>query len=193
MGRLFDGYAFALARTAATATLLLTCTSVIAADEHGAARSPELQPDSNRELTFEEFAKDYRCPEWFRDAKFGLWAHWGPQTVPRLGGGWYARHMYMPEVPKGEEFGSRAYGFHVKTYGHPSEFGFKDVINLWKAEKFDADALTALFKKCGAKYLVALANHHDHFDCFASTHHPWNSVNMASGARPQRGTVCPSA
>jgi len=178
MSRISGGLSFLTARSAAIAVLVLTYTSVITANEHAETRSPEPKSDSDRELTFEQFAKDYRCPEWFRDAKFGLWAHWGPQTVPRLGGGWYARHMYMPEVPKGEEFGSQAYPFHVKTYGHPSEFGFKDVINLWKGEKFDADALTALFKKCGAKYVVALANHHDHFDCFASTHHPWNSVNM---------------
>lgn len=137
----------------------------------------EAKPGVNRPIPFEQFARDYRCPDWFRNAKFGLWAHWGPQSVPRLGGGWYARHMYMPDVG-GEQFGKQAYPFHLKTYGHPSEFGFKDVIHLWKAEKFDADALTAFFKKCGAKYVVGTANHHDHFDCFASTHHPWNSVNM---------------
>ena len=142
--------------------------------------SAESKPDANRLITFEDFAKDYRCPDWFRNAKFGLWAHWGPQSMPRLGGGWYARHMYMPDVV-GEQFGKRAYPFHIETYGHPAEFGFKDVINLWKAEKSDADALTAFFKKCGARYVVGLANHHDHFDCFASTHHPWADLLYYDG------------
>src|SRR6185312_8826578 len=75
--------------------------------------------------------KQYQCPEWFRDAKFGIWAHWGPQAVPRQGD-WYARKMYVPGHPH--------YDYHVKNYGHPSEFGYKDLIPLWTADKFDPDA-----------------------------------------------------
>ena len=71
-----------------------------------------------------------------------------------------------------------AYPYHLQTYGHPSEFGFKDVINEWKAENFDAQALIDFSKENGAKYIVALANHHDHFDLFDSSHHPWNSVDV---------------
>lgn len=130
-----------------------------------------------KELSWEELADQYTCPEWFRDAKFGIWFHWGPQSVPEQGGGWYARHMYMKDVGR-QKFGKMANPYHLQTYGHPSEFGFKDVINLWKAEKFDADALVRFSKKNGAKYIVALANHHDHFDLFNSSHHPWNAVNM---------------
>lgn len=129
------------------------------------------------ELSWEQLAEQYECPEWFRNAKFGIWFHWGPQAVPEQGGGWYARHMYMKDVGK-QKFGKMANPYHVQTYGHPSKFGFKDVINIWKAEKFDADALVRFSKENGAKYIVALANHHDHFDLFDSSHHPWNSVNV---------------
>jgi len=71
--------------------------------------------------------KQYECPEWFRDAKFGIWACWSPQCVPEQGD-WYARNMYMQ--------GNGHYNYHVKTYGHPSKFGYKDICNLWKGEKF---------------------------------------------------------
>lgn len=133
--------------------------------------------EKSNEPTWEELAKQYTCPEWFRDAKFGIWFHWGPQSVPEQGGGWYARHMYMSDVGR-QKFGKMANSYHLQTYGHPSKFGFKDVINSWKAEKFDAKALIRFSKENGAKYIVALANHHDHFDLFNSTHHDWNSVNM---------------
>lgn len=130
-----------------------------------------------KELSWKELATQYECPEWFRDAKFGIWFHWGPQAVPEQGGGWYARHMYMQDVGR-QKFGKMAYLYHNLTYGHPSEFGFKDVINSWKAENFDAEALINFSKENGAKYIVALANHHDHFDLWNSTYHPWNSVNV---------------
>ncbi len=129
------------------------------------------------ELSWNELADQYECPKWFRDAKFGIWFHWGPQSVPEQGGGWYARHMYMKDVGR-QKFGKMANAYHLQTYGHPSEFGFKDVINEWKAEKFDAAALIEFSKKNGAKYIVALANHHDHFDLFDSSFHAWNSVNV---------------
>ena len=85
-------------------------------------------------------------------------------------GEWYARKLYIED---GED-----YKYHVKTYGHPSEFGYADFIPLWKAEKFDPDALLALFKRSGAKYFTPCAVHHDNFDLWNSTHHEWNAVNM---------------
>lgn len=111
--------------------------------------------------------KSYAVPDWFRDAKFGIWANWGPQCQPEYGD-WYARSMYME--------GSRDYKYHLKKYGHPSVFGFKDVINEWKAEKWDPEALVGLYRRAGAKYFVALANHHDNFDNYASKYQPWNST-----------------
>ena len=116
-----------------------------------------------------ESLKQYQVPDWFRDAKFGIWAHWGPQCQPEHGD-WYARGMY--------EEGSDHYKYHLEKYGHPSKFGFKDVINEWKAENWDPHQLLSLYKKAGAKYFVALANHHDNFDNYNSKYQSWNSVNM---------------
>ncbi|WP_153798596.1 alpha-L-fucosidase [Foetidibacter luteolus] len=113
--------------------------------------------------------KQYKTPQWFADAKFGIWAHWGAQCQPEHGD-WYARGMY--------EEGSDHYKYHVEKYGHPSKFGFKDVINEWKAENWNPDALVELYKNAGAQYFVAMANHHDNFDNFNSSYQPWNSVNL---------------
>ena len=118
--------------------------------------------------------KQYQTPEWFRDAKFGIWAHWGPQCQPERGD-WYARFMYLEKVP---EWAPRDYEFHRQTYGPQSQFGFKDVINTWKAEKWNPNALMALYKRAGAQYFFALANHHDNFDLWESKFQPWNSVRV---------------
>ncbi|MDP9421320.1 MAG: alpha-L-fucosidase [Pseudomonadota bacterium] len=118
----------------------------------------------------------YRTPDWFRDAKFGIWSHWGPQAVPRQGD-WYARFMYVPGHPH--------YDYHVKNYGHPSEFGYKDIIPLWKAERFDPEALMDKYAAAGAKYFVSMGVHHDNFDLWNSKHHRWNAVAMG----PKRDIV----
>ncbi|UGQ48791.1 alpha-L-fucosidase [Massilia endophytica] len=120
--------------------------------------------------------RTYKTPEWFRDAKFGIWSHWGPQSVPRAGD-WYARNMYI--------YGTGQYKHHLEHYGHPSKHGYKDIIPLWKAEKFDPDALMALYKKAGARYFVSMGVHHDNFDLWDSKHHAWNAVKMG----PQRDIV----
>jgi alpha-L-fucosidase len=131
----------------------------------------------NQEMTWAEQRGVYEFPAWFTEARFGIWAHWGAQAQPTSGSGWYARHMYMEDVGR-QVFGINAYPHHNKTYGHPSEFGYKDVLPTWKADKLNTDAIVAYVKSLGAKYFVALANHHDHFDNWDSTHHPWNSVNI---------------
>lgn len=113
--------------------------------------------------------KRYKCPDWFRDAKFGIWAHWTAQCVPEMGD-WYARSMY--------EEGSEDYNFHVAHYGHPSKVGFKDIDRLWTAANWDPEKLMDLYVRAGAKYFVALANHHDNFDAWNSKYQPWNSVNI---------------
>jgi alpha-L-fucosidase len=113
--------------------------------------------------------RKYEIPDWFRDAKFGIWAHWGPQSAIEAGD-WYARNMYMQ--------GSHQNKYHVEHYGHPSKFGYKDTIPAWKAERFDADYLLGLYKKAGAKYFMSMGVHHDNFDLWNSKHNGWNSVKM---------------
>ena len=144
--------------------------SVAASDtfKSGAAEGPS-QP------TWDSL-KQYQCPDWFRDAKLGVWAVWGPEAVP-MQGDWYARKLY--------EEGSPDYQYHVAHYGHPSKFGYKDIIPLWKAETWDPDRLMALYKQAGAKYFCVIAQHHDNFDCWDSKFHPWNSVAMG----PKRDIV----
>jgi len=121
------------------------------------------------QATWESLVANYRTPDWFRDAKIGIWAHWTAQCVPEQGD-WYARKMYIQ--------GERDYDYHVGTYGHPSQFGFMEIDNLWKAEKWDPARLMALYKRAGAKYFFALANHHDNLDMYDSAHHAWNSVRV---------------
>ena len=119
--------------------------------------------------TWESLEKGYQCPEWFRDAKFGIWAHWSAQCVPEQGD-WYARWLYVQGTPD--------YAWQVSHYGHPSKVGFKDIDHAWTAEHWDPEKLMDLYVKAGAHYFMALANHHDNFDCYDSTYQPWNSVNV---------------
>ncbi|MBT3272074.1 MAG: alpha-L-fucosidase [Spirochaetales bacterium] len=116
-----------------------------------------------------ESLRTFKTPEWFKNAKFGIWSHWGPQAVPMYGD-WYARNMYIE--------GSPQYLHHWRKYGHPSQHGWKDVVKLWKAEKFDPEDLMDKYTAAGAKYFVAQAAHHDNFDNWNSTHNKWNSVKM---------------
>src|ERR1039458_7100098 len=98
---------------------------------------------SSNFLPTRQSLQGYRVPDWFRDAKFGIWSHWGPQSAIEQGD-WYARNMYME--------GSEQYLYHCENYGDPSKVGYKDLVNIWKAEKWDPDHLMGLYKKAGAKY-----------------------------------------
>lgn len=120
------------------------------------------------EPTFESL-RQFSAPEWFRNAKFGIWSHWGPQSVPMFGD-WYARNMYIE--------GTQQYEYHVRHYGHPSKFGYKDICALWKAEKFDPEALMAKYYKAGARYFMSQGTHHDHFFNYDSKINRMNSVNV---------------
>lgn len=111
----------------------------------------------------------YRVPDWFRDAKFGIWAHWSAQCVPEQGD-WYGRLMYVQDHPM--------YAHHLKTYGHPADVGFMEMENRWKAENWDPAYLVRLYKDAGAKYFMSLACHHDNLDTFDSTHHAWNTTRV---------------
>jgi alpha-L-fucosidase len=115
-------------------------------------------------------ASSYKIPEWFCDAKFGIFIHWGVYSVPAFGNEWYPREMYLKD--------SKVYKHHIEKYGPQAEFGYKDFIPMFKAEKFDADEWVSLFKKAGAKYVVPVAEHHDGFSLYASSVNEWNSVDM---------------
>jgi alpha-L-fucosidase len=155
---------------------LAALLTALAANSLTAADKPEPGVGDGPFQPLWESLKQYRCPDWFRDAKLGIWAVWGPEAVP-MQGDWYARQMY--------EEGSPQYKYHVAHYGHPSKFGYKDIIPLWKAERWDPERLMALYKKAGAKYFCVIAQHHDNFDCWNSRFHKWNSVNMG----PKRDIV----
>src|SRR5436190_12777674 len=113
--------------------------------------------------------KQFKAPDWFRNAKFGIWAHWGPQCQPGQGD-WYARLMYKQ--------GTSQYDWHVKNYGHPSKAGFKEVINSWKADKWDPEKLVTLYKRVGAQYFFAMASHHDNLDMWNSKYQSWNTTKV---------------
>lgn len=120
--------------------------------------------------TWESLAKHDEAAEWFKDAKFGIYAHWGVMSVPAYANDWYARNMHIE--------GSDEYKHHVETYGEPSKFGYHDFVPLFKAENFNADAWADLFKKSGAKFAGLVAEHHDGWSNWGSKINPWNSVDM---------------
>ena len=130
--------------------------------------SPEgaelFQPD------WDNIAQHYRFPEWFSDAKFGIFIHWGVYTVPAFGNEWYPRNMYRTN--------SNEYKHHLETFGEQTKFGYKDFIPLFKAERFNASEWAKLFKEAGAKYVVPVAEHHDGFSMYDSELNEWNSVKM---------------
>jgi len=158
---------------ATSGVLLLIVSNQLWAQQPASVELPILQGPFKPAL---ESLTNYNCPEWFRNAKFGIWAHWGPQAVP-MEGDWYARNMYIQ--------GNRQYEHHLANYGHPSEHGYKDIIPLWKAEKWNPERLMALYKAAGARYFVSMGVHHDNFDLWNSTYHKWNAVNMG----PKRDVV----
>ncbi|MDQ2863436.1 MAG: alpha-L-fucosidase [Bacteroidota bacterium] len=124
---------------------------------------------------------NYQVPEWFRDAKFGIFIHWGVYSVPAYRGdswpGWYPYYMYKK--------GSKDFKHHVETYGTEDKFGYKDFIPMFKGEKFNADQWAKLFKAAGAKYVVPVAEHHDGFAMYKTNLSRWNSYDMG----PHRDVV----
>ena len=119
----------------------------------------------------------YEVPEWYKDAKFGIFIHWGAYSVPAFGNEWYPRNMYRS--------GSEEYKHHIATYGPQEKFGYKDFLPLFKAEHFDAAAWARLFKEAGAKYVVPVAEHHDGFAMYDSGLSDWTVAKMG----PHRDTT----
>ncbi|MCR5130370.1 MAG: alpha-L-fucosidase [Prevotella sp.] len=120
----------------------------------------------------EESLSDWQCPEWFRDVKFGIWAHWGPQCQAEFGD-WYARSMYIE--------GDGKYKHHVETYGSPAEYGFKEMCRDFTVPDWNPEELIKLYKAAGARYFFTLGNHHDNMDLWDSPYQEWNSMNVGPG------------
>jgi len=117
-----------------------------------------------------ESLRTYQTPEWYQDAKFGIFIHWGVYSVPAFGSEWYPRDMYRE--------GSEEYKHHVATYGSQDKFGYKDFVPMFKAEHFDPAAWARLFKDAGAKYVVPVAEHHDGFAMYDSGLSDWTAAKM---------------
>ena len=129
---------------------------------------PDLAGEGPYKPTWDSLLQ-YECPEWFRDAKFGIWNHWSPECVPGDGDG-YAASMYNE--------GSPQYKFHVAHYGHPSRFGFKDICAQWTLLKWEPSELMDLYVRAGARLFLTLANHAIDYDTWNSKHNPWNAMNV---------------
>ncbi|MFZ1159530.1 MAG: alpha-L-fucosidase, partial [Candidatus Sulfotelmatobacter sp.] len=117
-----------------------------------------------------ESLQNYKVPDWYMDAKFGIFIHWGVYSVPAFGSEWYPRMMYTK--------GSEEYKHHIATYGTQDKFGYKDFIPLFKAEKYDPAAWARLFKDAGAKYVVPVFEHHDGFAMYDCGLSDWTAVKM---------------
>lgn len=109
-------------------------------------------------------------PEWFRKAKFGVFIHWGLYSVPAFHNEWYSRNMYIKGHPE--------YDHHIETYGPQKNFGYKDFIPMFTADKFDANEWIRLIKQAGANYLFPVAEHHDGFQMYKSELSEWNASVM---------------
>ena len=130
------------------------------------ARSGPFQPD------WESLA-GYQIPAWNQDAKFGIFIHWGVYSVPGYGNEWYPREMYHANNSR-----KGVYQHHLDTFGKPSEFGYKDFIPMFKAERFNATAWAKLFKQAGAIYIIPVAEHHDGFPMYDCDYTAWNAAKM---------------
>ncbi|WP_020530262.1 alpha-L-fucosidase [Flexithrix dorotheae] len=146
-------------------------------------KKEDKKPVEKYEENWESLQK-YECPEWFKDAKLGIFIHWGAYSVPAYRSEWYPRLMYMNEkvwTAQGKvtsEEPSEVYKYHLEKWGNLDEFGYKDFIPMFKGENFNAEEWIDLFQESGAKYVVPVAEHHDSFAMYNSKHTRWNSVNM---------------
>jgi alpha-L-fucosidase len=154
------------------ASALLTTSLALASP----AAAREAKASQRYEPSWESL-KRYEVPEWYRDAKFGIFIHWGVYSVPAFGSEWYPRQMYQQ--------GSKEFAHHVQTRGPQSQFGYKDFIPLFKAEKYDPRAWAALFKEAGARFVVPVAEHHDGFAMYDSALTTWDAKDMG----PRRDLV----
>ncbi|RKR13227.1 alpha-L-fucosidase [Maribacter vaceletii] len=164
--------------------LVITCCFNCRTKEEDKQKEKKEEP----EIVFEEnweSLKQYEIPQWMKDAKFGIFIHWGPNSVAELHTDWYPRWMYSDKGVANPQTGKVVNGkphpavaYHKKKFGDQKEFGYKDLIPMWTMEKFDPKSWVELFKKSGAQYVVPVAEHHDGFALYKSSITPWNAVKM---------------
>ena len=131
---------------------------------------PPLSIEQGRYTTdWDNLSRQYNTPAWWREAKLGAWSHWDPQSMAE-DGDWYSRGMYVEGHPQAR--------YHREHFGHPSEYGYKELCRDWVTDLWNPEDLMQLYLKMGARYFLALGNHHDNFDCWDSKYQPWNSVNV---------------
>ncbi len=161
-------YIFFLAMKQNLRFLLLAASSALSLSS--SAQEADMPLEAGRYTSEWASVSQWNCPEWFKDAKFGIWAHWGPQCEAE-DGDWYARFLYYP--------GTQQWNWQTSHFGSPKDgVGLKDLIHNWKADQWNPDELVKLYKEAGARYFMALGNHHDNFDLWNSPYQPWNSCNM---------------
>lgn len=158
--------------------ILIFCSNLIFG-QSGPVTTPEIVaravsntppvPEGPFKPDWDSIKANYKLPEWFRDAKFGIFMHWGLYAVPAYASEWYAKHMYgNPPITK----------WHTEKFGPPDKFGYKDFIPLFKCEKFNPDEWAELFKRAGAKYVIPTAIHHDGFALWDSKVNKWNAKQI---------------
>jgi alpha-L-fucosidase len=157
------------------AAILLLCASCQTTQPAATKKPPRFQPN------WESITAQYQVPQWYQDAKLGIFIHWGVYSVPAYHDEWYPRWMYQ----SGPKVRGLAFDHHIATYGPQDKFGYKDFIPMFKAEKWDPQAWARLFKESGAQYVVPVAEHHDGFSMYDSAINPWNSVKMG----PRRDVI----
>ncbi|WP_347840648.1 alpha-L-fucosidase [uncultured Draconibacterium sp.] len=150
----------------AAIVLLLGCVS-------SSKKTIEEQKPLKYQENWESLAKHNEEPEWFQDAKLGIYFHWGIYSVPAFGNEWYPRWMHFE--------GTKEYQHHLETYGHPSEFGYHNFAELFKAEHFNAEEWATLFEKAGARFAGPVAEHHDGYSMWDSEITPWNTKDTGPG------------
>ena len=126
--------------------------------------------------------RNYEIPAWFKDAKLGIFIHWGAYAVPAWDNEWYPRFMYRDETARP---GANYFHHHCQAWGHPGQFGYKDFIPRFQAERWDPEAWLDLFEAAGARYVVPVGEHHDGFPMYESRYTPWNAAAMG----PRRDVV----
>jgi alpha-L-fucosidase len=136
----------------------------------GMAVAGNLMAKDTYTADWESLAKHEAAPEWLKDAKLGIYFHWGVYSVPAFNSEWYPHHMHIPD--------HKVHKYHLKTYGDPAEFGYHDFLSDFTGEHFDPEEWAELFQKAGARFAGPVAEHHDGFAMWDSKLTPWNAKAM---------------